>query len=428
VASAAAEGVAVLVSVAPTLAELAVPIDSLRLYKRNPRRGNLEAIKRSLEAHGQYRPIVARKGTGEVLAGNHTLQAARELGWESIAATFVEVDDEQAARIVLVDNRSSDLGTYDDGELAALLESLPGLEGTGWDERSFDRLLGDLERGSDGDRDTEPAPLPTKATTKPGELWQLGDHRLACGDAIDPAVVRAVLGGAEPHLLVTDPPYGVELEMEWRDDYINTMGPAEASYMRTGTPGYENTSMSGDTRADWSEAYELVPSLKVAYVWHASRHSHEVHAGLERIGLEVRQQIIWAKTIFIISRQHYQWQHEPCWYAFRTGAKVRWLGGHAQGTVWTMASPKMIMAGSKEERVDHPTQKPVELYRRPIANHLRKGEALYDPFVGSGTALIAAENLGRVCYAVEIDPRYVDVIIDRWQRHVGGKAKRVGRA
>ncbi len=401
-----------------TLAPLAVPIGDLHPYERNPRRGDVATIVRSLELNGQYRPIVARAGTNEVLAGNHTLLAALELGWEEIAATFVEVDDEQAARIVLVDNRANDLAG---DELASLLQSQPSLDGTGWQPQELDRLLASLEREKGDDGDTDPAEPPAKPKARPGDLYVLGEQRLLCGDSTDPDDVARLLAGAEPQLLVTDPPYGVELDMEWRDRAgLNVHGPAEQSYLRTA--GHRNTTISSDTKADWSDAFELVPSLRIAYVWHASKYAIEVGLGLRRIGFELAQMIVWDKQLFAISRSHYHWQHEPCWYARRPGGP-RWRGGSEQTTVWSVRSPKMIMAGSGEEKVDHPTQKPLELYLRPLRNHLTRGGAFYEPFGGSGTALIAAENLGRRCYAMEIDPRFVDVIVDRWQRHTGREAE-----
>jgi hypothetical protein len=164
-----------------TLTELTVPIGDLRPYGRNPRRGNLDAIKASLEAHGQYRPVVARRGTGEVLAGNHTLRAARELGWTAVAATYVDVDDDEAARIVLVDNRTNDLAGYDDTELAALLESLPDLGGTGFGTRDLDELLEQLDAQTTPEDADDAPPLPAQARTNPGDLYVLGEHRLLCG-------------------------------------------------------------------------------------------------------------------------------------------------------------------------------------------------------------------------------------------------------
>jgi len=223
-----------------------------------------------------------------------------------------------------------------------------------------------------------------------------------------------LLGAVKPHLMATDPPYGISLDSEWRDRAgLNGCGPAEPSYLKHRTAGHTNTSISSDTRADWSDAFSLVPSLQVAYVWHASIHTHEVLDGLLRIGFLYPQQIIWNKGRTVLTRTHYWYQHEPCWYLRKP--KAPWYGRAGDNsTVWDSPSPKFIMGGSKEEKCDHPTQKPIELMRRPILNHTKRGEAVYDPFLGSGTTLIAAELTGRTCYGIEVDPKYIDVICQRY--------------
>jgi len=160
----------------------------------------------------------------------------------------------------------------------------------------------------------------------------------------------------------------------------------------------------------------------VAYVWHATSHLVEVAVGLDRIGFQVRQQIIWNKTAAAMSRQAYHWKHEPCWYAVRRGKTAHWLGSRDQSTIWDAASPKMIMGGSTEEKLDHPTQKPVELMRRPIMNHTRRGDVVWEPFLGSGTTLAAAESIGRICCGIEIEPRFVDQVVMRWEKLSGKQA------
>jgi DNA modification methylase len=252
-----------------------------------------------------------------------------------------------------------------------------------------------------------------------------------CGDATSPGVVAQLLGDRKPSLMVTDPPYGIELDSEWRDRAGLNDGsrlgakhsyPAEPSYMKHRTEGHNETTISGDTRADWSEAFELVPSLQIAYVWHASKFTREVLDGLLRIGFLHHQQIIWDKGRTVLTRTLYWFQHEPCWFVRKKNAP--WYGKAGENsTIWNSPSPKFIMGGSDEAKYDHPTQKPVELMRRPILNHLKRGEAVYDPFLGSGTTLAAAELTERICYGLELDPKYVDVSVKRWQELSGQKAK-----
>src|SRR5438067_1423958 len=163
--------------------------------------------------------------------------------------------------------------------------------------------------------------------------------------------------------------------------------------------------ISGDTRADWSAAFELVPSLRVGYVWHASAFTREVLDGLLRIGFTLHQQIIWNKGRAVLTRTPYWFAHEPCWFVRKKNAP--WYGKPGENsTIWDSPSPKFIMGGSDEKKFDHPTQKPIELMRRPILNHTRRGEIVYEPFSGSGTTLAAAEITERICYGLELDPRY----------------------
>jgi hypothetical protein len=192
--------------------------------------------------------------------------------------------------------------------------------------------------------------------------------------------------------------------------------------MKKRTAGHNETKISGDTRADWSESFELVPSLQIAYVWHASVFTREVLDGLLRIGFVYPQQIIWDKGRTVLTRTHYWYQHEPCWYVRKKNAP--WFGKAGENsTIWASPSPKFIMGGSDEDKYDHLTQKPVDLMRRPILNHTKRGELVYEPFLGSGTTLAAAELTERVCCGMELDPKYVDVVVQRWQTLSGKEAK-----
>jgi DNA modification methylase len=402
-----------------------VQVDELVLNERNPRRVRPERwapFLKTMEAERELteaRPVIARRSDKVIIAGNQRLKAARELGWRTIATVFVDLDDLRAAYWTFLDNRGP--GEDDDDLVAELLAELMerggDLDLTGFERRETDALLRRLLH-----RDRDPdlvLPLPeTEPDSEPGRVYQLGRHRLLCGDATNPEQVRLLLGDATPQLLATDPPYGVGLDNGWRDDAgVNS---------RSRTRAHAHTSIRGDDRCDWSEAYELVPSLTVAYLWVASRRACEVEAGLERIGFRVRQHLVWDKGAFALSRQRYHWAHEPCLYATRIGTRVPWYGPRNQSTVWRAASPKMAGAGSgaadggADSKVDHATQKPTSLFTRPIENHLRPGEVVYDPFAGSGTTVIAAELTGRVCFAIELDPRCCDLIRERWQVFANG--------
>jgi len=402
-------------------------MDDLQPDSKNANKGSDRGralVEASLQECGAGRSVLADRD-GVVIAGNKTLEAARRLGLpvravrtEGAELVVVQRSDlsldegDKARRLAYLDNRTSELGLqWDCEQLLADLQGGVDLSGI-FERPELDALLAAvLQREGLCDPDLVPE-VPDQPVSRLNDVWVMGDlgHRVGCGDATDAELVERVLAGGEPRLLVVDPPYGVQLDMEWRDRaLLNGLGPAEHSYMRP-------AGISGDQVADWSAAFELVPSLEVAYVWHATAHMLEVAAGLARIGFELRQQIVWVKTALVISRSAYHWQHEPCWYAVRKGASAGWIGSRDQSTVWQLASPKALMGGSAEERYDHPTQKPLECMARPVANHT--GE-VYDCFLGSGTTLIACESLGRRCYGLEIDPRFSDVICQRWATYSG---------
>jgi len=400
-----------------------------------------DALRGSLDTVGWVATVLVNRRTGFVVDGHARVEEALSRHEATVPVLYVDLDPEEEALVLATLDPIGAMATADTAKLEELLA------GISVDDAGLLALLGDLA-GNDpkaGLTDPDEVPeIPEEPYVKPGELWALGEHRLLCGDSTKPEDVERLLDGAAPTLLITDPPYGVSLDPTWRDGVYNGLGPAERPYMQLDgasaqsdgnnatrapggahrrTTGHRNTSISGDTRADWSEAFELVPSLEVAYVWCATTGMIEVASGLERIGFELRQQIIWAKTQAAMSRSAYNWQHEPCWYAVRKGKTASWRGSHSDTTLWEMASPKMIMGGSTEQKYDHPTQKPVEAMGRAIGHHA--GD-VYEPFSGSGTTLIAAEQLGRCCFAIEIDPKYVQVAIERWQNFSGAKAVLLG--
>ena len=409
-------------------------IDRLVFYARNPRK-NEAAVDRmcsSIREFGFKIPVLARSD-GEVVDGHLRLKAARKLGsWPGGDTTCIPVilcdewTEAQVKAFRLMVNRSVSWADWDDELLTLELQDLKDAEfdlsPTGFDPKELDDLLALPE---DDQRANAVPPMPENPASRVGDLWLCGEHRVLCGDATRPEHVGRLLGEHKPILMVTDPPYGIELDSEWRDRAgLNGCGPAEASYMKHLTEGHTETTISGDTRADWSEAFELVPSLQVAYVWHASKFTREVLDGLLRIGFVHHQQIIWDKGRTVLTRTLYWFQHEPCWFVRKKNAP--WYGKAGENsTIWASPSPKFIMGGSEEEKYDHPTQKPVELMRRPILNHLKRGELVYEPFLGSGTTLAAAELTERVCCGMELDPKYIDVIVQRW-RALSGKSAKLG--
>jgi DNA modification methylase len=364
---------------------------------------SLEAIKGSLARFGQQKPIVVADD-GTVVAGNGTLAAARALGWEKI--NVVETTLEAADRVAyaIADNRTTELSKFDEDALAAMLGALnqDQQEATGF---SAEEIRGLIQRANDDALEDDEVPeKPEEPVACPGDVYQLGPHRIACGDSTNPDHVLALIGGVErPTIMVTDPPYGVAYDPAWRHEAgVNNSE-------RTGT-------VANDDRIDWTAAWELFAG-PVAYVWHAGRFAAQVAGSIEDAGFEIRAQIIWAKSRFALSRGSYHWQHEPCWYAVRKGGKAHWIGDRSQSTVWN------IQVTDDGDDSKHGTQKPLECMARPLRNHDCK--VVYDPFLGTGSTLIAAHELDRVCLGMDIDPAWVDVAVQRWERRSGEKAKRV---
>jgi DNA modification methylase len=383
-------------------------VSELIPYARNARThspAQVAQIAASIREFGFTNPILVDGGRG-VIAGHGRLLAARQLGMQEVPALELShLTPAQRRAYVLADNRLALSAGWDEDLLRVELAEL-GAEGfdlalTGFDELEIASFLSEpTSRLTDPDAVPPPPEVPVSAV---GDIWLLGRHRLICGDCTDAGVVEAVLGEVRPHLMVTDPPYGVEYDPGWRNAALEG-----SKTQRTGK-------VLNDDRADWREAWALFPG-DVAYVWHGALHAGTVAESLTASGFAIRAQIIWAKERLVLGRGHYHWQHEPCWYAVRDGAKGHWAGDRKQTTLWSIPS--------RDQDADtvHGTQKPVECMRRPIENNSSTGQAVYEPFLGSGTTLIAAEMSGRACHAVELNPAYVDVAVLRWQAFTGQQA------
>ena len=295
------------------------PIERLRPYDRNPRThsdAQVDQIAASMIEFGWTNPILIDEAAG-ILAGHGRLLAARKLGLAEVPVIrFEHLSEAQKRAYLLADNRLAEQAGWNEellaAELAWLRDERFDLDLVGFDATELERLLALADGGepaSDGAEDEVPEP-PAEPVTKPGDLWMLGEHRLLCGDATDADDVARLLAGTAPHLMVSDPPYGISYDPAWRN---------EAGVATTGRTG----KVANDDRCDWREAWALFPG-DVAYVWHAAVHARTVAESLEVCGFELRAQIIWAKPRFVLSRGHYHWQHEPCWYAMRQGAEAHW--------------------------------------------------------------------------------------------------------
>lgn len=406
-------------------------LDQLVEYHGNARVGNVDAIAESLEVNGQYKPIVVNAGTltgraNEILVGNHTAKAARQLGWQEIAAVQVDVDDAQARRIVLVDNRTSDLATYDEEMLSSLLADVDDFMGTGFSDLDLGSLVSSPEPKADPD---DAPSLPEEPVTKPGDVWILGGSRLVCGSSTDEAALSALMAGDEADVVWTDPPYGVEYVGKTKDALTIKNDGAE------GLPAL--------LRDAFTAAVPHVRLGGAVYVAHADAERVTFETSLRDSGYSIRQNLIWVKNTIVLGRSDYHYRHEPILDAVLPGEDdeagrehepllygfapsepgvgrlgrggPRWHGDHKGSTVFEVDKPA--------RNGEHPTMKPVELVQLMIRNSCPPGGIVLDLFAGSGSTLIAAHLLGMRGYMVELDPRYCDVIVKRWESVTGGKAK-----
>jgi DNA modification methylase len=386
------------------------PIAKVLPYDKNPRAINDKAISKvaaSISEFGFQQPIVVDKA-GVVIVGHTRRKAAEKLGLATVPVIVADLPEEKARAYRLADNRTAQETDWLDDLLKEELTALAGLDFdlalTGFDERELDKLLVD---NAELERAEETPAIPENPITVPGDVWIMGKHRLVCGSSTVATDVEKALNGVKPHLMVTDPPYGVEYDPAWRNKALRADG--------TPSNGRAIGTVLNDDKADWKEAYDLFPG-EVAYVWHpAGARQVEFYQSLTAAGFEVRMQIIWNKSNFAIGRGDYHVKHEPCWYAVRKGKKGHWTGSRQESTVWDIAKPSKSETG-------HSTQKPVECMLRPIKNNSSPGQAVYEPFSGSGTTIIAGEMSGRCVHAIELNPAYVDVAVLRWQDFAGAEA------
>ena len=384
----------VLVMIQNDLQNLAHPIIELHLLPGNPRRGDIDAVKRSLEAFGQRKPIVVRRSDSVVIAGNHTLQAAQALGWDEIAVVWVDDDEVTSKAFALADNRTAELGDYDEEALADLINDVgslnPGLlESSGWDDKAVKELLDRVEQ-IELPTDVDEVPEDVPAVSKLGDVWLLGDHRVMCGDSLVVANLDLLMNGKKAGCVLTDPPYGIDLNTDYSQmpdrtvkgvKYSKVIGddkPFDASLLRTyfnnvdeqfwwGANYYRTTLSDKDLDGSWlvwdkrNEGSDKVLGSGFELCWSATKHKQDL-------------------------------------------LRYLWNG---------------FTAKEKNEKRVHPTQKPIALIAEIIERWSGKGCVVVDLFGGSGSTLIAAEETKRIAYLMELDPHYVDVICARYQKVTG---------
>ena len=375
-------------------------VAELKPYKNNPRKNDkaVDAVAASIKAFGFKQPIVIDVND-EVIAGDTRLKAAKKNGLDEVPCVVAsDLTPEQVKAYRLADNKTAELAEWDMELLPLELDDL----------QEFDMTLFGFEmpKGrAEAIEDDYEISVPAEPRTKPGEIYQLGRHRLMCGDATSADCVQVLTGGAQMDMLLTDPPYNVAYTGKTSDALTIANDKQDADAFR----------------AFLTDAFQAANNAMkpgaVFYIWHADSEGLNFRAACAAAGFTVRQCLIWCKNTMVLGRQDYQWKHEPCLYGWKDGAGHLWASDRKQTTVLNFDRPTR----SKE----HPTMKPVKLFDYQIQNNTKGGDCVLDLFGGSGTTLIACEQNGRNAYVMELDPKYCDVIIHRWEKLTGEKAKRI---
>lgn len=385
-----------------------VPLSDIRLNPKNRNKHPPEQIDRLIEIikyQGFRRPVTISNRSGYLSCGEGRYLAAKKMGLEKIPSMFQDYEtEEQEYADGIADNT---IDKWAELDMSSIYNDIPQFENLNIDMLGFKEFQ--LPEKFKPQCNEDEVPEQVEPKTKLGDLYQLGEHRLLCGDSTDVLQVEKLMNGQKAVLLLTDPPYGVEYDANWRND------AAKKGMIRYGT-SKNLGKVQNDGNADWSAVYATF-DCKVAYVWHAGKFSSLIQKNLEDCGYQIVSQIIWAKPSFAISRGDYHWQHEPCWYAVKKGENHNWQGARDQSTLWKINRDKEVNG--------HSTPKPIALLEISIGNNTKGGEAVADPFGGSGSTLIACEKTKRKCFMMELDPHYCDVIVARWEKYTGKKAELV---
>lgn len=399
---------------------IAQPLDSLTLDPNNARlhdQRNVDAIQTSLARFGFRAPIVVKREGRIILAGNGRCVAARNLGWTHVPVLWVNDNVSEASLYSITDNRTAELATWDAARLAEILRELEEEDvdtGFLWTQDELDALV----HAGDEDRDVPdegPGPLPEVPVSRLGDLWTLGEHSLLCGDSTAQADVLRVMGGEKAALVATDPPYLVDYTGErpnesgkdWTDTYREI----------------DIKDADGFFRKLFTNVVAVLAPKGAIYCWHAHKRCGEIQRVWRDLEIVDHQQIVWVKPARVFGFTYWHFRHEPCLMGWRKGSKPDHDGNQDQDSVWECDwDGKARVIGN-----EHPTEKPVEIFARPIRKHTQPGAIVFEPFSGSGSQLIAAERTGRRCRAIEISPAYVDVAIRRWQTATGASATLDGK-
>lgn len=426
---------------------LDLPIDQITPYENNPRNNEaaVAAVAASIREFGFKVPIVIDKN-GVIIAGHTRAKAAMQLGLETVPAIRADdLTDEQVAAFRLADNKTAELAEWDWDKLNAELAQLSGFD---MQQFGFEPIEPEPEIFEDDvpeiDDEAEPE-------TKPGDIYELGAHRLICGDSTDQKVLAALTDGAEMDLILTDPPYNVDYSEKVK--MLNKVDPAKAG---RNTDVIANDKMNGAKFYAFlfdafKAVFEVAKPGAAAYIFHASMESVNFMQAFTAAGFKHASNLVWAKNNIVLGMNDYHWKHEPIIYGWKEGAAHYFTDSRAENTVIDDSpningmskselkayirellqrepASTVIYEDKPQRSADHPTMKPVKLVAYLIRNSSRTGENVIDPFGGSGSTLIACEQTSRRCFTAEISPKYCDLIIERWEKLTGGKAVKISDA
>jgi site-specific DNA-methyltransferase (adenine-specific) len=400
------------------------PLDRLRPYERNARTHSPEQVAQivaSIQEFGFTNPLLV-DGADGILAGHGRLAAAKDMGLAVVPVIVLDhLSATQRKAYILADNQLALNAGWDMDALRLELGDLQledfDLSLIGFSDEQLADLMPEVEQlpPEDADADAVPEP-PADPVTQPGDVWLLGKHRVMCGDSTAITDVERLMDGTRVDLLLTDPPYNVALGMD------ETPEEAKKRNRRTDGLTIQNDKMQDDDfrqflRDVYSAADSVMNEGAVFYVWHADSEGYNFRGAAKDVGWKVRQCLVWNKSSLVMGRQDYQWKHEPCLYGWKEGAAHYWGSDRCQTTVLDFSKPS--------RNGEHPTMKPLELFQYQVENSTKKGAQVLDLFGGSGTTLVACEKTGRHACLMELDPRYCDVIVKRWEQFTGKQAQRI---
>ena len=383
-----------------------VKIEKVKPYEKNPRKNKaaVDYVANSIKEFGFQQPIVVDKDM-VVIAGHTRLKAAKKLKLKEVPVVIADnLTEEQVKAYRLADNKTAEKAEWDFDLLTDELLSLQELD-FDMEQFGFDFDFSEDEEAVEDDN--WEADVPEEPISKRGDIWVLGRHRLMCGDSTEAADVALLMDGNKADMLLTDPPYNV--------DYTGKASELE-------TRKIENDKMEDSAFQDFltsafENAAENMKAGGVFYIWHADSEGLNFRVACKKAGFQVRQCLIWNKNAMVMGRQDYQWKHEPCLYGWKDGASHLWASDRKQTTVLEFEKP--------QKNNLHPTMKPIKLFDYQIKNNTKGDDIVLDLFGGSGTTIMAAEQNGRRGFVMEYDPKFVDVIVDRWEQFTGMKAKKI---